>query len=64
MRPNRTACDEPRGEFAEGHLRIGLDDLKSPVVDFLFEFGFDELSLPAVGSPGGLLMTHAINIEI
>ena len=60
MRADRAAGDEPRGEFAERHVRIGLDDLEAPVVDFLLELGFDGFGLPAVGSSGGILMADAV----
>jgi hypothetical protein len=36
MRAHAPAGDESCGEFAEGHVRVGFDDLKPPVVDFLF----------------------------
>jgi hypothetical protein len=64
MRADTAARNEPRGEFAEGYVRIGLGNLESPVVGFLLELGFDGLGLPAVGSPGGLLVTDAVPVEI
>jgi hypothetical protein len=49
---------------AEAVSVVSMDDLEALVVDFLLELGFDGLGLPSVGSPGGLLMTNAINVEI
>ena len=64
MRADRAAGDEARGEFAERHGRIGLDDLEALVVDFLLELGFDGLGLPAVGSPGRILVANAVRVEV
>jgi hypothetical protein len=64
MRADRAPSDEPCGQVAEGHVRIGLDDLKSPIVDFLFELGFDGFGLPAVGSSRRSLVADAVFVEV
>jgi len=64
MRADGTAGDKPSGEFAEAHVRVGFNNLKTTLVDFLLELGFDDFGLPAVGSPGGTLMANAIAVDV
>ena len=64
VRTDGTVRDESCDEFVEGHRGIGLDDLESPIVQFLLECVFDFLCTLAVGRSGGLLIPDAIVGEI
>ncbi len=62
MRADGAARDEPRGEFAERHCRIGLDDLESPIVQFPLKFVLNFISLLTVRSSGGILIPDTVAV--
>ena len=64
MRPRDATADKPRRDFAEGDIRVHLDDLKAPVIGLLLEPLQNCFRLAPVSGPGGLLAADAIHVKV
>ena len=61
---DRTARDEPCGEFVEGHRRIRFDELEPLVIQFLLELVFDLFCPFAIAGSGRILEAAAVTVQI
>ena len=64
MWPTGTAYDESRGQFAEGEVGIGLNDLEPPVVELLLVFTVYLFGPLAIGGPRRSLMADSIKPDV